>query len=40
MMKVDKAVAPLVGLYEVPSGQIQTRKKAVTEGAAGVFGNT
>ena len=40
VMKVDKAVAPLVDLSEVPSGQIQARKKAVTEGAAGVFGNT
>ena len=38
-VKGQGTVAQLAARYEVYSGQIQAWKKALTEGAAGVFGN-
>ena len=38
-VKGDGTVAQLAARYEVHLGQIQARKKAIVEGAAGVFGN-
>ena len=38
-VKGEETVAQLAARYGVHPGQIQTWKKALTEGAAGVFGN-
>ena len=38
-VKGDETVAQLAARYEVLPGQIQAWKKALTEGAAGVFSN-
>ena len=38
-LKGQETVAQLAATYEVHPGQIQDWKKALTEGASGVFGN-
>ena len=38
-LKGQEAVAQLAAGYEIHPGQIQAWKKALTEGASGVFGN-
>ena len=38
-MKGQETVAQLAARYEVHPGQIQAWKKALVEGASGVFGN-
>ena len=38
-VKGEETVAQVATRYEVHPGQIQARKKALTEGTAGVFGN-
>ncbi len=38
-VKGEETVAQLAARYEVHPGQIQARKKALVEGASGVFGN-
>ena len=38
-LKGQETVAQLAARYEVQPGQIQAWKKALTEGASGVFGN-
>ena len=38
-LKGQETVAQLAARYEVHPGQIQTWKKALAEGASGVFGN-
>ena len=38
-VKGEETVAQLAARYEVHSGQIQAWKKALVEGASGVFGN-
>ena len=38
-LKGQETVAQLAASYEVHPGQIQAWKKALTEGASGVFGN-
>ena len=38
-VKGEETVAQLSARYEVHPGQIQAWRKALTEGAAGVFGN-
>ena len=38
-VKGDETVVQLAARYEVHPGQIQAWKKALTEGAGGVFGN-
>ncbi len=38
-LKGQETVAHLAARYEVHTGQIQAWKKALTEGASGVFGN-
>ena len=38
-LKGQEMVAQLAARYEVHPGQIQAWKKALTEGASGVFGN-
>ena len=38
-VKGEETVAQLVARYDVHPGQIQAWKKALSEGAAGVFGN-
>ena len=38
-MKGEETVAQMAARYEVHPGQIQAWKKALAEGAVGVFGN-
>ena len=38
-LKGQETVAQLAARYEVHTGQIQAWKKALTEGASGIFGN-
>ena len=38
-VKGEEAVAQLAGRYQVHSSQVQAWKKALVEGASGVFGN-
>ena len=38
-VKGEETVAQLAGRYQVHPGQIQAWKKALVEGASGVFGN-
>ena len=38
-MKGEETVAQLAGRYQIHPSQVQAWKKALTEGAAGVFGN-
>ena len=39
VVKGEETVGQLAARYEVHPGQIQTWKKALVEGASGVFGN-